>query len=131
MRLALAAVLMATSANAQVGPPYAAICNKSFEGSTAAATTQVAAAATGQAVYVCGYDVAGGAAAGTFQIEYGSSGGSCATPTVLTPSITVAVGQFLSSISPYAGLVAPLGNALCVVTTGTGPTGFVIYYSQF
>jgi hypothetical protein len=77
--LAIAILALCSEARAQPVGPLASFCSKSFQVSAGAtALTQFVAAQTGQRVQVCGYIVNAGAAAGTFQLEYGT-GTNCGT----------------------------------------------------
>lgn len=123
--------LLALPAFAEGGPAPVIPCAFAKQGSTAALTTLIATAATQQNINVCGFSFAGGAAAGTFQLESGG-GTTCGTSTTaITPAYTVAIGQAFADHSPIASYSIPAGANLCVVTTGTGPTGWIVYYSQF
>jgi hypothetical protein len=113
-----------------VGPPNAILCNKTATSSAGAATTRLVAAIAGQTTHICGYDVGSGAAAGGFQLEFGTGTG-CSTPTTMTAAYTLGINSFVSSRSPFAQMDAGVGTDVCVVTTGTGPTAMTLYYSQF
>jgi hypothetical protein len=108
-------------------------CTKSAQFSGGAATTVLVTNVPNQRIYVCGF-VFAGTAAGTAGLEYGTSGTTCGSPTLITPVFAVgatANPAIVDHQTYYAGLPpAPSGNDLCVVTTGTG-TQIIIYYSQF
>jgi hypothetical protein len=99
-----------------------------FPGGT---TTQVVALVANQSVYVCGWQIGQVATAGSFQWEYGT-GASCGTGTNnLTGIIPLTASQPVSYSGPgYVAKTAP-GNALCLVTVGTGNvTGIVTVVQQ-
>lgn len=89
----------------------------------AAATTQIIAATANNSIYVCGYQMAQIATAGTVQWLYGT-GASCGTGTV---NISAPMGMTASLPITYSGgsgyiFKVPIGNALCLTTTGAGGT---------
>lgn len=108
-------------------------CVKSAQYSGGAATTKLVSNVPGQQIYVCGFNLQG-TAAGTAGLEYGAAGGTCGTPTLITPVFGVgAAGNpgVVDHQSYYEGLPpVPSGNDLCVVTTGTA-TQAIVYYAQF
>jgi hypothetical protein len=97
----------------------------------AAATTQIVALNATQALYVCGYQMSQVATAATLQWVYGT-GASCGTGTT---SLTGVMGVTASQPISYGGagtvMKVPIGNALCLTTTGAGGTaaGIVSYVS--
>lgn len=130
--LALVALLLATPVAAQpVGPPNIN-CNKTFQVSQGAvALTQIVAGVAGQSISFCGWTINAGAAAGTAQLQYGT-GSNCGTgTTVLTPAYSLAINGVLNDHVAVAHASLPPANALCLVTTGTGPMQIMIYYGQF
>lgn len=97
----------------------------------AAATTQIVALNATQALYVCGYQMSQIATAGTLQWVYGT-GVSCGTGTTsLTGAMGVTASQPISYGSGGTVMKVPIGNALCLTTTGAGGTaaGVVSYVS--
>lgn len=108
-------------------------CTRAATFSGAAASTVLVTAVTGKRIYVCGF-VFAGTAAGTAGLEYAATGGSCGTPTLITPVFGVGAAAnpaIVDHQTYYAGLTpAPLSNDLCVVTTGTA-TQVIVYYTQF
>lgn len=97
----------------------------------AAATTQIVALNATQALYVCGYQMSQVATAATLQWVYGT-GVACAGGTT---NLTGAMGVTASQPISYGGggtvMKVPIGNALCLTTTGAGGTaaGIVSYVS--
>lgn len=117
-----------------VGPSNAILCNKVAQATIASATTtSLVAGVTGQSIFICGWHVTSIlGTTSTFQFEYGTQGGPCTTPTVITPAFNVTSAAPSGDHVTYATLNAPAGAQLCVVT-GSGTTGdaVLIYYSQF
>lgn len=115
---------------AAAGPPVIA-CNKNFQVSQAAvALTQIVGLVSGQGIYVCAIVANAGAATGTVQLEYGT-GSNCGTGTQpLTPAFALGINGVLPVVNPYAFAFVPVGNALCLVTTGTGPIQLLLTYGQ-
>jgi hypothetical protein len=130
--LALAlGVLASGPAQPQIGGVGGAGCGQTFQGTVGALAQIVAAGATGQRVLVCGYEVTAGAATGTFQLEYGT-GTNCGTgTTALTPAYTLGINGVLVSRSPVAQMQTPANNALCWVSTGTGPVVATVYFGLY
>lgn len=113
-------------------------CNKTAVGSSGAATTQVVAPITnpnqtaGEIIAVCGFDASAGAAAGTFQLIYGT-GATCGTGTVtLTGVMNLTINGTISSTARNVSTPATQpAQGLCAVVTGTGPVSWTVYYAQF
>jgi hypothetical protein len=127
----LLALLVGPAVAQTVGPPNAIVCNKTGIGNTAAVTTQVAAPVGTQIISVCGFDAVAGAAAGGFQIIVGT-GATCGTGTVtMTGPYVFGAGGGISNSSAYARFSSAQGAGLCIITTGTGPTAWTVYYAQF
>lgn len=113
-------------------------CNKTATGSSGAATTQIVAPVTnpnataGEIIAVCGFDVSAGAAAGSFQLIYGT-GATCGTGTInFTGVINLTINGSVSST--WRNMSTPATNpaqGLCAVVTGTGPVSWTVYYAQF
>jgi hypothetical protein len=92
-----------------------------------AGTVQLVAAVSGKAIYVTDWDVVAGGT-GTFQLEYGT-GTNCATGTTALTGTYPAAAQF--GRAGVGHLFIPVGNALCIVTTGAAASqGFVAYAQQ-
>jgi len=138
--LALAAALLTIhcgSAVAQTGG-QAVICTNTFQVSQGAvALTKIVSGVSGKTINVCGYVGNAGAAAGTFQLQYGT-GTNCGTSTTaLTPAYSLAINGVL--VDHGAGnanislpqLIGGVLTDLCLVTTGTGPVQFLLYYGVF
>lgn len=100
---------------------------------SAAGTIKVVADPPGSArVYVCGYTVNAGAAAGTLQLQ-GGTGSTCSTTfnSNLTPVYALGInGVLVDTAMSFRGMQTAPGAGLCAVITGTGPTGGVVYYMQ-
>lgn len=113
-------------------------CNKTAVGSSGAATTQIVPPVTnpnqtvGQLVAVCGFDVSAGAAAGTFQLIYGT-GATCGGGTAnLTGVMNLAINGNVSSTNRNMATPSTQpAQGLCAVVTGTGPVSWTVYYAQF
>lgn len=129
-----AALLVSTSQDRAVAQPTAfnIICNDTYAGTPPAnSTTRIIQNVTPQIISICGWEVNAGAATVTWQLVYGT-GSLCATGlTVLTPVFYLGINGIQVSRSPYAQISLPPGKDLCLVTTGTGPLEFFIYYAQF
>lgn len=113
-----------------VGPPVIA-CNQNYQVSEGATSlTQIVALKSSTGIYVCGFVINSGAAASTAQLEYGT-GTNCGTgTTALTPAFSLPINGSLPIISPYAWGFVPVGDALCLVVTGTGPAQVFVDYGQ-
>ena len=113
---------------AQVGPSNQILCNKlasaTLTGTGSTVTTSLMSGLTGQTIVICGWHVTqSGTTAGTFQLEYGTQGGPCTSPTVLTPAFSVSSTAPATDHIDYASLSVPKSSAtqlnqLCLVTTG-------------
>jgi hypothetical protein len=140
LALCLALGPSALSQPAPVGPPNAIICNLGAQATVATATTTSLVAAktggvggVGQSIYICGWHVTSTQSTSTtFQLEYGTQGGPCGTPTAITPAFSVTSTAPSADHIDYATLIAPAGTQLCVVTTGTTVgQAILVYYAQF
>jgi hypothetical protein len=82
-------------------------------------------------VYVCGYVLNAGTAAGAGQLQ-GGTGGSCAGGNaLLTGVLSLGINGVLVDPSPsFRGMQTAPGAGLCLVITGTGPVSGVLYYTQ-
>lgn len=107
-------------------------CNQSAQYSGGAATTVLVASAPNSGTYVCGF-VFAGTAAGSAGLIQGATGGTCPTPTAVTPVFGVGgAGSpgVTDHLEVYTGLPPVLtGNDLCLVTTG-GATQVIVYYTR-
>jgi hypothetical protein len=98
----------------------------------AAATTQQIALVANKSIYVCGYQISQVATAGTLQWVFGT-GANCVTGTT---NLTGAMGVTASQPIAYSGtgliFRTPIGQALCLTTTGAGGTaaGVVTFIQQ-
>jgi hypothetical protein len=113
------------------------ICTKTFQVSQGAvALTRIVTGVSGQVISICGWDVNAGAAAGTWQLESGT-GTNCGTgTTVITPAYALGINGVQVDHPTYASISLPqltggVTTDLCLVTTGTGPIQFLLYYGQF
>lgn len=130
---AFAAVFFALGAPAHADPVYQSSTIACTHSSNwAANATPLATSITGKQIYVCGFDAIGGTAAGTAQVAYATTGGSCASPTAITPTINMAIGiGLVDHQSYYEGLTpVPSGSDLCGVVSGAG-AGLIVYWAQF
>lgn len=133
MYLVVGAILLALACGAQaqvVGPANAILCGRTATSSTGAATTRLVTAVAGQRVYICGWDVGAGAAAGGFQFVHGT-GSSCTSSTAFTAAYTLAINTYAAARNDFAMMQSAVGADVCVITTGTGPTAVTLYFSQF
>ena len=136
--LALLGLLLACPAEAQlpVGG-QAVVCSQVFQVSQGAvALTRIVQGITNLSISICGWDVNAGAAAGTWQLQYGT-GTNCGTSTTtLTPAYSLGINGVQVDHPPFASTTLPrqisgVNTDLCLVTTGTGPMQFILYYGQF
>jgi hypothetical protein len=94
-----------------------------------ATTTQLVALSAGKVVYACGFTASVGATT-TAQFEYGT-GTTCGTgTTVLTGAFAPATGAVLGLSGEGSRFATPAGNALCVLSTGTGGINGVLTFVQ-
>lgn len=115
--------------------PSADICQTAVKQSqavsvAAAATTEVIPAVATLAIHVCGYQVSQAATAGTLQWSYGTAPNCSVGPVTLTGAIPVTASSPIAYGDGSAGVfVIPIGNALCLTTTGVAGTaaGVVTY----
>lgn len=135
--IAGALLALASSAFAQsIGPPLIG-CSKYFQVSQGAvALTKVISGVVGQSINLCGWAINAGAAAGTASISYGT-GTNCGTgTTTILPVISLGINGVYVDTTPASRFSPPSVNAsgvandVCLVTTGTGPTAVIIWYSQ-
>jgi len=91
-----------------------------------AATVQLVALAAGKSIYVCGGTVV---PTGTVAFEYGT-GSLCGTgTTALTGTMVPTSGSVVSLNGEGTKLIAPAGNAVCLVS-GTTAEGSISYVQQ-
>lgn len=119
----------------QTGPPNQILCGRQAIATVAsAATTSLVAGVSTTSIMVCGWHVttSNSANASTFQLIYGTQGGPCGTPTNLTPAFSVTSTAPSSDHIEFATFQVPIGQQLCVVSTGaTVQLSILVYYSQF
>lgn len=118
-----------------VGPTNQVICNK-FVALTvsSATTTSVATGIAGQSIFICGWHVTTiqTATFPTFQFEYGTQGGPCTSPTIVTPAFGVTNTAPSADHISIATIQAPQGAQFCVVSGATTTNlAIEVYYSQF
>ena len=107
-------------------------CNKTaVYDASASGSSQMIAAVSGKAIYVCGYTIL---SAGTVNVKFVSGTGSnCATgPTNLTPAfqLTAQVGAVDGS-QYYRGLGAAASKAFCINASAGVAVQALVYYAQF
>jgi hypothetical protein len=124
-------------AQGQLGPANQIICNQlaqaTLTGTGANVTTALVSAISGQSINICGWHVTeSGTTQGTFQLEYGTQGGPCTTPTTMTPGFAVNNTAPATDHTDFSVLSTPRGVQLCVVTSGasTSTLEIGIWYSQ-
>ncbi len=117
-----------------VGPTNAPLCNKIATAAPASATTtSLIAGVANQVINLCGWHVTSNqSTVTTFQIEYGTQGGPCTSPTTITPAFSVTSTAPSGDHQQSAVYTVPAGAQVCVVTTGTTVgQQIILYYSQF
>lgn len=131
---ALAVLACATPALPQaVGPTNSILCNKTAQASPASATTtSIIAGVAGHQLAICGWHVTSNqSSVTTFQLEHGTQGGPCTTPTVDTPAFSVTSTAPSADHVEYASWTLPVGAQFCVVTTGaTVGMQVMIFYAD-
>ncbi len=130
----LVLALFPARAENTVGPSNLIICNKTaFASPAAAGTTSIASGIAGQPIHVCGWEVTSTQSGSTtFQFEYGTQGGPCTTPTVITPAFNITSTAPSVDRQQYATISLPAGAQLCVVSTGTTVgQAVMVWYAQF
>src|SRR5262245_10559893 len=133
----LALSLLGGVAQAQPAGGQQIICNKTFQvNQGAVALTKIISGVSGTTINICGWSASAGAAASTFGLSYGT-GTNCGTGTVtLVPTINLAINSNVVDHVALANIGVPAVNAsgvvidVCLVTTGAGPTSFLLYYFQ-
>ena len=127
-------VIWALQSSAQVSGPDPCLTRTNVNKLSvpvASATSATTAVITGQSdgpqIYICGFDIMGGASA-TWSLEYGT-GTSCTGTNALTgtyPAATNVVGRIA-----VTQMTIPTGNNVCVVETGgTDVGGYITYAIQ-
>jgi hypothetical protein len=121
-----------------VGPGNIITCTQmvsvTLTGTGSSVTTSLLNGATGKIVAVCGWHVTeSGTTAGTFQLEYGTQGGPCSSPTTMTPGFSVSSTAPATDHIDFASMSTPASAQLCVVTTGasTSTLQIGVYVSQY
>ncbi len=137
-KLLLLLCLLATPAYGQggptVGPTNAPLCNKiATAAPVSATTTALISGVANQIINLCGWHVTSNqSSVTTFQIEYGTQGGPCSSPTTITPAFSVTSTAPSGDHQQLAVYTVPAGAQVCVVTTGTTVgQQIILYYSQF
>lgn len=96
-----------------------------------AADTVLVNQIAGKNIYVCDVELSAGAAAATAQLEW-SAANTCTSPTLFGTLWNLAINSLkIAGNSYWRGQTTGLGNALCVHTTGTGPTSVTVFYDQY
>jgi len=117
-----------------VGPGQQVLCNKTAQATIATATTTLLiTGVANQSIFGCGWHVTSTqTTTSTFSFIYGT-GATCGTGTAaLTPAFNVTNTSPSSDHISLASYQVPLGNNVCVITTGaTVGEAMVVYYSQF
>lgn len=132
--LCLLALSPAQAQPTAIGPANAILCNKMAAVTAASATTTAAiSGVAGQAIHVCGWEITSNqSAVTTWQMEYGTQGTPCGTPTTVTPAMSITSTAPAVDHAGFASFDIPAGAQVCIVTTGT-TVGIqaLIFYSQF
>jgi hypothetical protein len=114
-----------------IGSLNAIQCNKiASVAPSSATTTSVVAGVAGTSIHICGYQITSSVASGsTAQLEYGTQGGPCTTPTTISGALNLSTTSIINR-SQYAFTSIPAGSQVCVVTTG-GSVGvtYDLYYA--
>jgi hypothetical protein len=109
-------------------------CDKSAAiAAAAAATTQILALSGSTVIYVCGFSLTGGGAAGTLTWKYGT-GSSCGTGTTsISGAYTTAIGQQIGHGGALGYVFkTPAGQALCItMATASAVANGFLSYAQF
>lgn len=122
-------------AQGQAGPANQILCNNFAQASIATATTtSLVNGVAGKIIVICGWHVTSTQNGGTntFQLEYGTQGGPCTTPTTITPAFQISNTAPSSDHVDFASLSIPIGAQLCIVTTGTTVgTAAGVWFAQY
>ncbi len=130
----LVLALFPARAENTVGPSNLIICNKTaFVSPVAAGTLGIVSGNAAQPIHLCGWEVTSAqSAVTTFQFEYGTQGGPCTTPTLITPAFDITSTAPSVDRQQYATISLPAGAQLCVVSTGTTVgQAIMVWYAQF
>ena len=132
--LLLVLALLAGSARAEnvIGPTNLITCNKvAFVSPATATTTSLIAGVAGTTINICGWHVTSTQSASTtFQLEYGTQGGPCSSPTAFTPAFSVTSTAPSADRQQYAYISTPPGAQVCVISAGsTVGLAVMIWYS--
>jgi hypothetical protein len=114
-----------------VGPSNLISCNLTANASpVTATTTSIIAGIAGRSISICGWHVTSTQnTSTTFQLESGTQGGPCTTPTTITPAFSVTSTAPSADRQPYAYVTLPPSAQLCVVSTGaTVGLAIMIWY---
>jgi len=115
------------------GLPTGVNGNKSAFATPATATsTQLVASVSGKTIYVTAFLLGNGATAQTVIFE-SATGGSCAGPTVIAPTIALPVSTAGVVMGDGSAVILNVGagNALCAVTSASSSTPMLVTYQQF
>jgi hypothetical protein len=129
--LALALLLWAGPALAQVGPPNQILCNATAVMEVGPTTqTQLVAGAVGKAIFVCGWHITNTAAAGTFSIQSGTTSGTpCAAGTKkMTPTQNVTSSAPSGDHVEFTHWSSNAGDNLCVTPSAATISAMVWFY---
>lgn len=135
LALALFAVFLALApARAQqLGGGNTVLCNKIAPAVAAAAgTISVIAGQPGHTYSICGWHVTSTQSTSTtWQLEHGTQGGPCSSPTTDTPAFSITSNAPSADHNQFATWSIPTGAQLCMVTTGTTVgTAILIFYAD-
>jgi hypothetical protein len=107
-------------------------CNKTISVAIATATTtSILTGVANQPTHICGYQITSSVASGsTLQLEYGTQGGPCTTPTVFTGALNLSTTSIVNR-SQYAYFSIPSGAQVCALTVGASVGATLdLYYAQ-
>lgn len=130
----LAFLLACAPARAQqLGGGNSVLCNKTANTTAAAAgTVSIINGAAGHTYSICGWHTTSNqSTATTWQLEHGTQGGPCTTPTVDTPAFSITSNAPSADHQQFATFSLPTGAQLCLVTTGaTVGIQIMIFYAD-
>jgi hypothetical protein len=115
-----------------VGPNNNIQCSQYAQFTVAVAgTSSLVNGVAQKIIYICGWHVTS-TGTSTFQLEYGTQGGPCTSPTTITPALNVNSTAPTADHIDYASLNIPAGAQLCLVAAGTTvQLAGVVYYGQY